>query len=245
MWSNWLPGRVRIFPRSPRSRSFSCSSFRDVQDLCSPEPDARPDSPRSPTVFHRICSTGSGVAIRCAASLSDSPPPPPPPPAVVVYFTSLRVVRKTFEDCRAVRSILRGLRVPIDERDLAMDASLVGELQAITGRRRLALPCVFIGGRLIGGLEEVRRLYESGELRALEGRGGGGRSNSAAVGPSGVCVQCGGLRYVVCEKCDGSRRIYAKGLPGFRACMVCNVNGLAKCRSCSLNPDGAGPTKCC
>lgn len=225
MWPNWLSGRFSTLPGSHRSRSFSCSTFKDVQDLC--REDTAPDSPRSPSVFHRAQSIGS--ALRCA--FSPLRQPPPPLPNVVVYMTSLRVVRKTFEDCNAVRSILRGLHVPIDERDLSMDASLIDELQRITGRRKLAIPCVFIGGRLIGGAEELQRLHEGGELWDLVG-GGGGRISSSSVG-SGDCRQCGGLRYVVCDQCDGSRRIYVNQLSGFRSCEVCNVNGLIRCRSCS------------
>lgn len=230
MWLNWLPGRASTNPRPHQSRTFCCSSFKHIEELCSqgPEPETPPYSPGSPNVFHRVS------ALRCHFDFSHSPPPPPPtpPPTVVVYFTSLRVVRKTFEDCRAVRSILRGLRVPIDERDLSMDATLVRELKAMTGRWRLSIPCVFIGERLIGGPEEVKRLHESGELLALVGRGSGGGSVSALVG---ACDQCIGLRYVVCKQCDGSRRIYSKGLSGFRACTVCNVNGLIRCPSCSLS----------
>ncbi|CAN1347257.1 Auxin efflux carrier component 7 [Linum perenne] len=47
----------------------------------------------------------------------------------VLYFTRLRVVQRTFEDCRTVRSILRGFRVPIDEHDLSMDGKYLGEMQ--------------------------------------------------------------------------------------------------------------------
>ncbi|KAJ6895104.1 hypothetical protein NC651_021557 [Populus alba x Populus x berolinensis] len=50
---------------------------------------------------------------------------------IVVYYTSLRVVRSTFEDCKTVQSILRGFRVLIDERDLSMDSSLLNELNQI------------------------------------------------------------------------------------------------------------------
>ncbi|XP_047182195.1 uncharacterized protein LOC124848541 [Vigna umbellata] len=40
---------------------------------------------------------------------------------IVVYLTSLRGVRRTFEDFNAVRMILEGFRVWVDERDVSMD----------------------------------------------------------------------------------------------------------------------------
>ncbi|XP_039173902.1 uncharacterized protein At3g28850 [Eucalyptus grandis] len=245
----WPLRRINSSPSSTRSRSrsFSCSSFKDIQDLCTeeakPETGSRPEPPRSPSIFHRVRI--SSWAHRNSAPSSpttrhhylSSPPSSPKPkhrlgssdkdkPAIVVYFTSLRVVRKTFEDCRAVRSILRGLHVPVDERDLSMDSRFVAEVQGILGRRRLYLPCVLVGGRLLGGAEEVRKLHESGELRALVAGGA-----SPAVG-RGACGACGGLRYVVCERCSGSRKIYSDK-QGFKSCKACNVNGLIRCPSCS------------
>ncbi|XP_021905262.1 uncharacterized protein At3g28850-like [Carica papaya] len=39
---------------------------------------------------------------------------------LIVYFTSLRGVRKTYEDCCHVRVILKSLRLRLDERDVSM-----------------------------------------------------------------------------------------------------------------------------
>ncbi|XP_030447354.1 uncharacterized protein At5g39865-like [Syzygium oleosum] len=250
MWPpSWLSSRrtpriAAAVPRSPSSRSFSCSSFKDVQTLLA---DEQPESgsgsaPRSPSsVFHRVRVSTSVLRAWAHAHRSPcQPPPPPPAPAakqqpscgsdltVVLYFTSLRIVRKTFEDCRAVRSILRGFRVAIDERDLSMDASYLGELQGITGRRRVSLPCLFVGGRLVGGLEEVRQLHESGELTRM-------MAGMPAAAAAAACGACGGLRFAVCEECSGSRKIYSEKA-GFRACPACNVNGLIRCPSCCSSP---------
>ena len=105
-----------------------------------------------------------------------TPPSPAPNPqrprSVVLYTTSLRGVRRTFADCCAVRAALRGLRVAVDERDVSMDAALRRELQGILAARGrgFSLPQLLVGGVLVGGAEEVRRLHESGELRrVLEG----------------------------------------------------------------------------
>ncbi|KVH94099.1 Glutaredoxin [Cynara cardunculus var. scolymus] len=143
---------------------------------------------------------------------------------VVVYTTSLRVVRPTFEACHTVQSILRGFRVSIDERDLSMDSRFLDELQNIMAeggedeieKSKLTLPRVFIGGRYIGGAEEVKQLHETGELKKfIEGL--------PAVTP-GVCEGCGDFRFILCDECSGSHKCYTeKG--GFRSCTLCNENG--------------------
>uniref|UniRef100_A0A7N0UHJ5 Uncharacterized protein n=1 Tax=Kalanchoe fedtschenkoi TaxID=63787 RepID=A0A7N0UHJ5_KALFE len=42
---------------------------------------------------------------------------------VVVYFTSLRGMQRTYEDCYTVRMIFRGLRVYVDERYVSIEQS--------------------------------------------------------------------------------------------------------------------------
>lgn len=111
-----------------------------------------------------------------------------------------------------------------------MDAGFLEELQQILGVKRkeqVALPRVFIGGRYIGGAEEVRQLHETGELKKIVG-------GFPTVEP-GVCDNCGGYRFVLCDQCNGSHKCYIeKG--GFRSCLVCNENGLIKCPSCTCAP---------
>lgn len=128
MWTSWLPSRVHT---TPRSRSFSCSSFKDILTISSDQQhdtDSCPASPRSPTIFHRIAlprsSSQNNTFLRSQHTSSEQPPQPRQ--SIIVYLTSLRVIRKTFEDCRLVLSILRGLGVSIDERDLSMDARYYG-----------------------------------------------------------------------------------------------------------------------
>ncbi|KAI3786798.1 hypothetical protein L1987_40779 [Smallanthus sonchifolius] len=145
---------------------------------------------------------------------------------VVVYMTSLGAVRPTFDACRAVRSILQGFRVAVDERDLSMDSSFREELQKIMsagGRSNLGLPRVFIGGRYVGDAEDMRQLNETGELKKLvEGLPAVSR---------GVCEGCGDFRFIICSDCNGSRKCYReKGV--FRGCTACNKNGLIRCPSC-------------
>ncbi|XP_022148370.1 uncharacterized protein At5g39865 [Momordica charantia] len=179
-----------------------------------PEPvvkflDPNPKSNKSPPVTAPTRSTA-------AAPVSDE--------RIVVYFTSLRVVRSTFEDCRAVRSILWGFRVSVDERDLAMDSGFVAELQRIIGKKELALPAVFIGGEYIGGAEEIRQLHETGELKKL--------IEGLPKAESGVCEACVGYRFLLCDECNGSHKLFTEKT-GFKTCTACNENGLIRCHSCS------------
>ncbi|CAO1944558.1 unnamed protein product [Urochloa humidicola] len=253
MWLPWVKTRPSsatstsssstelVAAASPRL-SFSSPSLKDLQalllsDAATPSPQpAAPCSPSSSTVrvFHRVRVAAS--ALRALRTLQAPPPAGAGAGAgaadrrVVLYFTSLHVVRRTYEDCRAVRAILRGLRVAVDERDLAMDPRYLEELSALLPRlaspRRVTLPQVFVGGRHLGGADEVRRLHEAGELR---------RVVAGAVAASlAACGRCGGERYVLCGSCNGSHKRYSvKGGGGFRTCAGCNENGLVRCPDCS------------
>ncbi|XP_065855043.1 uncharacterized protein At5g39865 [Euphorbia lathyris] len=147
-----------------------------------------------------------------------------PDEKIVVYFTSLRGIRKTYEDCCAVRMILRGFRVPVDERDISMDSSYRKELQSMLKGKAMRLPEVFIRGKHVGGVEEIRELNEAGELGKLfEG--------FPVKDPKMVCEceNCGDARFVPCFNCNGSRKVFDVEL---RRCSNCNENGLIRCPSC-------------
>ncbi|RRT36742.1 hypothetical protein B296_00054601 [Ensete ventricosum] len=150
----------------------------------------------------------------------------PKHPKLVLYTTSLRGIRRTFEDCCAVRAILRGLHVAVDERDVSMDVSFRMELQSLLGKGRpLALPQVFIENRWLGGVEEIRQMNEAGELgRRLEG--------VAAQDPTFVCEGCGGARFVPCSYCHGSQKVFVEKEGRKRRCDECNENGLVRCLHC-------------
>lgn len=226
-------------PRNKRpSSNFSCSSFKDIQTLFLDEPTTTTPTKPKPSIFHRVTLANSLLRAwsthpKLAPRAADEPPraaqphPPRSEQRVVVYFTSLRVVRGTFEDCKTVRSILRGFRVALDERDVSMDSGFLAELRRVAGRKTgLSLPRVFINGRHVGGAEEVRWLHESGELRKmLEGL-------PAADSHLRACHVCDDHRFVLCGECSGARKVYAeKG--GFRTCAACNESGLIRCFSCT------------
>ncbi|XVE61019.1 hypothetical protein DITRI_Ditri06bG0006700 [Diplodiscus trichospermus] len=144
---------------------------------------------------------------------------------IVLYFTSLRGIRKTYEDCCSVRMIFRGFRVPVDERDISMDSMYRNELQNLVGRKMICLPQVFIRGKHVGGVEEIKQLNESGELgKLLEG--------FPVRDPRIVCQGCGDARFVPCPNCNGSRKVFEEDEARLRRCPDCNENGLIRCPGC-------------
>ncbi|XP_074562989.1 uncharacterized protein At5g39865-like [Curcuma longa] len=160
---------------------------------------------------------------------------------VVLYFTSLRGIRQTYEDCRAVDTILKGYGVRVDERDVSMHAGFKEELVGTLGPG-YRLPRVFADCRYLGGSEEVRQLHEEGRLGKLleccemapQGKGDSGGGREAG------CEGCGDLRFLPCETCSGSCKVYVEEDQeeggelggGFRRCPECNENGLVRCLLC-------------
>ncbi|KAL1538678.1 hypothetical protein AAHA92_27394 [Salvia divinorum] len=176
---------------------------------------------------------------------------------LIVYFTSLRGVRKTYEDCCHVRVMLKGLGAKVDERDVSMHSGFKEELKtALLAAEAggIGLPSVFLGGKLVGGADEIRRLNEEGTLGKLvencEPADDGGLGGAAG------CEACGDVRFVPCETCSGSCKIYYDADPenededeaeaedendggdddseecGFKRCPDCNENGLIRCPIC-------------
>ncbi|KAK7396184.1 hypothetical protein VNO78_17004 [Psophocarpus tetragonolobus] len=144
---------------------------------------------------------------------------------IVLYCTSLRGIRKTYEDCCSVRTILRGFRVAVDERDISMDSSYRKELQDALGGKAVTLPQVFIRGKYVGNAEELKQMNESGELaRLLEG--------FPTQDPGFVCANCGDARFIPCPNCNGSRKVFEHHEGGLKRCPDCNENGLIRCPSC-------------
>lgn len=125
MFSNWLQLRRRRHETSPESpkwpRHFSCSSFKDIQNILhvndpSPEPYSRCQ------ILHQPRSSRIQSYTSYASFLKSKPTlfsvvdiPNADHRGVVLYYTSLRVIRKTFEECKSVRSILDSFRITIDE----------------------------------------------------------------------------------------------------------------------------------
>ncbi|XP_059646162.1 uncharacterized protein At5g39865-like [Cornus florida] len=144
---------------------------------------------------------------------------------IVLYYTTLRGIRRTYEDCCAVRTILRGYCVSVDERDISMDSAYRKELQSVFGGKGMSLPRVFIRGKYVGGTDEIKQLHEVGELsKLLEG--------FSIRDPGFVCESCGDARFIPCPNCNGSRKVFEEDDGKVRRCPDCNENGLIRCPSC-------------
>ncbi|XVE68572.1 hypothetical protein DITRI_Ditri09bG0078900 [Diplodiscus trichospermus] len=149
--------------------------------------------------------------------------PPGGDGSVIFYTTTLKGIRKTFEDCNSVRFILESFRVIFYERDISMHTEYKEELWRILDGKVMP-PRLFIKGRYIGGAEEVLALHEQGKLKTLFHGIPVDRSNTP-------CEGCGGVRFVLCFKCNGSHRIIADDGLSCK-CDQCNENGLIICPIC-------------
>ncbi|KAL2456772.1 putative protein-like [Forsythia ovata] len=154
--------------------------------------------------------------------------PPGGTDSVILYTTSLRGIRKTFEDCNAIRFLLESFRVVYYERDVSMHLEYRDELWRVLGGR-VVPPRLFIRGRDIGGADAVVGLHEKGMLRKL-------LQGISLIQSNSPCNACAGMHFVLCFHCNGSRKItpdaQANGLSSIR-CPDCNENGLIKCSICS------------
>lgn len=148
---------------------------------------------------------------------------------VVLYVTSLRGIRKTYQDCCNLRLILRGLGVQVDERDVWMHSKFRSELMDVLSGLSRGVPQVpqlFIKGRYIGGAEEVKQLHEEGILACL--------MDGLATGLiHNVCDGCGDARFVPCFNCNGSCKVLNEDNEVLR-CLDCNENGLIMCPMCNI-----------
>ncbi|KAJ8755975.1 hypothetical protein K2173_024520 [Erythroxylum novogranatense] len=144
---------------------------------------------------------------------------------IVVYLTSLHGIRRTFEDCYAVRMIFRGFRVWIDERDVSMDSAYKKELQGVLGQKNVSLPQVFIRGNYVGGADVIKLMFETGELAKVLDR-------FPRREPGFVCDGCGDVRFVPCGNCSGSRKVFDEDEDVRKRCLECNENGLIRCPDC-------------
>ena len=158
--------------------------------------------------------------------------PPGGGDSLVLYTTSLGGVRRTYEDCNKVRTVLESHRVVFDERDVSLHGEFLKELRELVGEGEGegeggSVPRLFIKGRYIGGVKEVVELNELGRLGKL--------LNSAkverGVGRQG-CEGCGGARFVPCLDCGGSCKLLVGDTK--HRCPNCNENGLVHCPVCRL-----------
>lgn len=150
--------------------------------------------------------------------------PPGGENTVIIYTTTLRGIRKTFEDCNAVRSIIESYHIRLIERDVSMDAGFKEEHRKLMGTKEVKVPLVFVKGRLIGGAEEVVKLEEEGKL--------GGLFDGIPKKGMRICEGCGGIRFIMCRDCCGSCKVLDEDENKMVRCGECNENGLVQCPIC-------------
>ena len=81
-------------------------------------------------------------------------------------MTRVRVYTASYcSFCRLAKNLLSRKGIPFDEIDVTSDTEVRERLVRDTGRR--TVPQVFIDGKPIGGLDELRILDEQGELESL------------------------------------------------------------------------------
>ncbi|PVH63451.1 hypothetical protein PAHAL_2G031400 [Panicum hallii] len=202
-------------PTKGRHRPSSSPEPLDAWELVDEDGRAVPAPPADPDPL-------LGFPARC---------PPGGERGVVLYTTTLRGVRRTFEDCNGVRALLENLAVAFQERDVSMDRGLRDQLWAVTGEKAVP-PRLFVRGRDVGGAAQVLALHEEGRLVPLLLPSVPAPDEKIpASGGGAKCEACGGLSFVVCGECDGSRKVFDGGRGGAR-CRGCNENGLVMCPLC-------------
>ncbi|KMT06779.1 hypothetical protein BVRB_7g159380 [Beta vulgaris subsp. vulgaris] len=149
--------------------------------------------------------------------------PPGGENCVVMYTTTLRGIRKTFEHCNAVRSVIESYHIRVIERDVSMDSGFKEELRKLMGTKEVKVPLVFVKGRLIGGAEDVVKLEEEGKLEGLF---------QGIPKALSMCEGCGGIRFVMCMDCNGSCKVLDENNKNMVRCGECNENGLIHCPIC-------------
>ncbi|XP_013417328.1 glutaredoxin domain-containing cysteine-rich protein CG31559-like isoform X2 [Lingula anatina] len=148
---------------------------------------------------------------------------------IVVYTTTMRIIRDTYEKCQKVRYILQNHMVRFEEKDVFMNRDHQKELIERLGEDEVTVPQVFADGVLLGGVEALDNLNESGELRKIF-------RHFKKITVNQMCEKCGGYRYVPCSVCHGSKKSTYRNhfTTEFCAlrCMQCDENGLVRCDLC-------------
>nr|GMD46258.1 glutaredoxin domain-containing cysteine-rich protein 1 [Ipomoea batatas] len=207
---------------SPRADSMAVCSRRSLNPLFNPDLGDKLSSEEEEQIKKMISSTPisrksrkSQEAIDKILEKFDKKCPPAGENSVVIYTTTLRGIRKTFEDCNTARSILESHHVRTLERDVSMHSGFKEELRGLMGTMVVKVPLVFVKGRMIGGADEVVKLEEEGKLGIL----------LSGIPEAGAgCDGCAGVRFVLCPNCNGSCKVLGEDLKNTVKCGECNEN---------------------
>lgn len=215
---------------------------KDVKENVSPSLESKDNNSGPPLIFSNIITTelddhidqqgiskGSDEIVYPSLKDFEEKCPPGGSNAVVLYTTNLRGIRKTFEDCHAIKFLLESFKVTFYERDVSMHLDFRDELWKTLGGR-VVPPRLFIKGRYIGGADEVVGLHEQGKLKKL-------LEGIPTLVSNSPCNGCANIRFLVCFNCNGSRKVLKDGNVNddhdfYIRCPECNENGLVKCPIC-------------
>ncbi|KAG8064396.1 hypothetical protein GUJ93_ZPchr0004g38996 [Zizania palustris] len=226
------PASVRIVrkPGPAETGGGMLSSRRSLSPLFDPELLASIERELSEEGSHIKRMVGSEKPkhpkAATPAMVAEGKCPPGGADAVVLYTTTLRGIRRTFEECNAVRAAIEAHDVKVIERDVSMDSGYREELRLLLGGREVRVPAVFVRGKHVGGAAEVTKLEDEGKLKLL----------LQGLPKARVwCAGCAGVRFVMCRDCNGSRKVRVDGQRKKETvqCGECNENGLVRCPICS------------
>ncbi|KAM3206075.1 hypothetical protein ACQJBY_061634 [Aegilops geniculata] len=120
-------------------------------------------------------------------------------PEVLLYTASRRRGRAS-ADRYALCALLRGYGLAVDVRDVSRSKAHRCDLKSLLAARGCAfsLPQLLVGGKLVGGPDDVRQLHQAGGLRPL-------LDGAPRPCPAFVCQACRRVGSVPCPKCSESR----------------------------------------
>uniref|UniRef100_A0A8I6YHE5 Glutaredoxin domain-containing protein n=1 Tax=Hordeum vulgare subsp. vulgare TaxID=112509 RepID=A0A8I6YHE5_HORVV len=124
-------------------------------------------------------------------------------PEVVLYTASASASRRrgrASADLYALRALLQGYGLTMDERDVSTSKAHRSELKSLLAARGCAfsLPQLLVGGRPVGGPDDVRKLHQSGGLRPL-------LDGSPRPCRAFVCQACKRVGSEPCSECSEAR----------------------------------------
>ncbi|XWS38139.1 hypothetical protein CRYUN_Cryun19dG0104600 [Craigia yunnanensis] len=234
-----------LVSRSSLLDKFQADSFRFPNTLPPEKENADPTLNKNGIVskppfsrsslLHKFDSENADVLKPSQLDKFEQICPPNGENRVVIYTTTLRGIRKTFEDCNAVRSAIESYGIAICERDISMDRGFKEELRELMkgkeSTNQTTPPRVFIKGRYIGGAEEVMRIVDEGWFGDLFKGLPKKRAGEA-------CDGCGDVKFLPCFRCNGSCKMVVmvkeeEGRTVVVRCTECNENGLVHCPICS------------
>ena len=187
--------------------------------------------------------------------------PPDGENKVVIYTTTLRGIRKTYEACKAAKSVIENFGVAVSERDVSMDRGFKEELRELMMRRRRRSSSSNNSNNNDNDNSKDEEEAESSVQPLppvlprvfVKGRYVGGAEEVLRIVEEGwfgeliegipirklkgVCQGCADVRFFPCFRCNGSCKLVInmqpRGKTAALRCPDCNENGLVLCPLCS------------